>query len=311
VLGLTALLLRQGILPAELARRAWELWPLILVGIGVGLLFRRTSLEPLGGVIVAATFGLLLGAGIGTGIFGFGPFGGCASPSGGIKAFPPMSGTLQGDGQVTIEANCADLDLRPASGSGYQIAGEDDDGRGPTVDASGGKLQVRPPDGGPFLGGARDAWRIALGTDPTVRLDLSANAGTVKADLASMRVPQLTLSVNAGEATVDMGTVAAASALTASTNAGTLRITLPPKDMRGSLSANAGTIFVCAPSGVGLRFRVDDNITAHYDFSRRGLQKVGDAWQSADFATAEVRIEFEASANAGGITLDPAGGCGG
>jgi hypothetical protein len=108
-----------------------------------------------------------------------------------------------------------------------------------------------------------------------------------------------------------MGTIAAASALTASTNAGTLRITLPAKEIRGSLSANAGTIFVCAPPDVGLRFRVDDNITARYDFSRRGLQKVGDAWQSADFATAEIRIEFEASANAGGITLDPAGGCGG
>src|SRR6476619_7537957 len=79
VLGGIPLAVRQGWIPASALEGAWELWPLILIGIGLHLALRRTSLAALGGLVVAATFGLLLGSAIATGVWRFGSFGGCGS----------------------------------------------------------------------------------------------------------------------------------------------------------------------------------------------------------------------------------------
>lgn len=62
VAGSLALAIQEGLV----ADRAWwSFWPLILVGVGVGLIMRRTALEPLGGVPVGATFGLMVGGSLG------------------------------------------------------------------------------------------------------------------------------------------------------------------------------------------------------------------------------------------------------
>ena len=309
VLGAVPLAVRQGLITEAVAGEAWNLWPLILIGIGIGLLLRRTPFEMLGGLIVAATFGLLLGAGIATGIWRFGSFGGCGTDDANSRAFQPLEGQL-GDATIELVVDCGDLTLAPAAGTAYRLDGTDDGGRGPIVRASSDSLQIRPHEGGGFFGGARNTWRMSLGSDPTYRLDLNVNAGSATADLSSMRVRELSVSVNAGDATIDMEELLAAGELTASANAGTIRISLPLRDLRGSVSANAGSIELCAPQGVGLRFHTDDNITASYDFDDKGLVQVGeDAWETPGYASAEVRIELDASANAGSVSLDPEGGC--
>jgi hypothetical protein len=308
ILGAVPLAVRQGVITEAQISEVWGLWPLILVGIGVGLVLRRTPFEAIGGLIVAGTFGLILGSALATGDWRFGGFGSCGT-SDDARPFAAQEGSLSGETEVSIELDCGDLRLAPAAGAGWRIEGEGD---GPRVDDSDGSLEVRDRDeGGFFSGGKRDAWRIALGTDPTIRLDLSANAGSAHADLSAMRVPELQVTANASDVTIDMAEAADAGTLTARVNAGTLRITLPVEDIRGSVSANAGSVELCAPASVGLRFEVDENITATYDFARRGLVQVGDAWESPGYATAEVRIELQADANAGSIVLDPEGGCDG
>jgi hypothetical protein len=309
VLGAVPLAVREGVITAAVAGEAWNLWPLILIGIGIGLLLRRTPFEWVGGIVVAATLGGLLGAGLATGIWRFGSFGGCGSDASRTRTFDPVEGTLGGEASVSLSVDCGDLTLAPAAGAGYRLDGSDQDGRGPIVMASSDSLEIRPREGGGFFGGARETWRMSLGSEPTMRVDVSVNAGSATLDLASMRVPTLTVSANASDATIDMSAVLAAGELTASANAGTVRITLPVRDLRGSVSANAGSIELCAPPNVGLRFHTDDSITASYDFGAKGLVKVGDAWETPGYANAEVRIELDASANAGSISLDPKDGC--
>ena len=166
---------------------AWALWPFILVGIGLHLALRRTSLAALGGLVVAATFGLILGSALATGVWRFGGFGGCA---GGDRAqgvaFAPVDGELAGDASVTLDLDCGDLTMAPAAGTAYRLReGEDDDGAVPrstprrTRSASG-----RATDR--LLRGHPDTWRMSLGTDPTYHLDIGLNAGSATLDLSSI-----------------------------------------------------------------------------------------------------------------------------
>jgi hypothetical protein len=311
LVGAIPLAVRQGWIAASVVEGAWDLWPLILVGVGLHLALRRTSLDALGGLVVAATFGLMLGSAIAIGVWRFGSLGGCDDAANAV-AFAPLDGQLEGDAGVTIDLDCGELTLAPAAGGAYRLEGEDDDGRGPGVERDGNEVAFRSRDSRSVFGGTKDTWRMTLGTDPEYHLDIGVNAGSATLDLSSMRIRQLTLGVNAGDMTVDLGDALAASELTAHANAGAIHITLPIRDLRGSISANAGSIDLCAPDGVGLRIRTQEQLTAAYDFGRGGVSEVSDGvWETPGYAAAEVHIELEASANAGAVTLDPEGGCGG
>ena len=63
-LGGVPLAVDQGWLESDIARDLGQLWPLILVGIGLGLILRWTPMAWFGGALVAATFGLIFGAGV-------------------------------------------------------------------------------------------------------------------------------------------------------------------------------------------------------------------------------------------------------
>src|SRR4029079_7595365 len=69
-LGGVPLAVQQGFAGSGVAGDLWRVWPLILVGIGLGLLLRWTPLAWLGGAIVAGTIGLIFGALVAGGITG-------------------------------------------------------------------------------------------------------------------------------------------------------------------------------------------------------------------------------------------------
>ena len=74
ILGAIPLAVSQGWITRETVSHAWDLWPLILIGIGIGLILRRTPVHFVGGLLVAATFGTIFGAvlagGLSVGAFG-------------------------------------------------------------------------------------------------------------------------------------------------------------------------------------------------------------------------------------------------
>ena len=74
VFGAVLLGVRQGWIPLDVARRVWQLWPLLLIAWGVSLVFARSPGAWLGGLIVAFTLGTMAGGIVasGAGI----PFGG-------------------------------------------------------------------------------------------------------------------------------------------------------------------------------------------------------------------------------------------
>src|SRR6186997_1384502 len=96
--GAVPLAVRAGIIPGDQLARSWTLWPLILVGIGVGLVLARTRFDFLGTLIVAATFGLMVGGLLSAGVTGLSG-GSCGSTDRGT-AFPARDGTFGASGEV-------------------------------------------------------------------------------------------------------------------------------------------------------------------------------------------------------------------
>ncbi len=169
---------------------------------------------------------------------------------------------------------------------------------------------MRTPDGsGGGFNQAGRQWRIALPVDPQVSLGLSVSAGSADARMAGMHVPATSATVNAGSLRLDLSEALDVSTIDATVNAGSITLALPAASITGSLSANAGSIELCVPDGVGMRFTGTDNPFGSNNFADRGLVEAGGAWTSPGYASADYRLDMSANATAGSIALNPESGC--
>ena len=311
VAGGVPLAVQTGILDPAVLDRWWTFWPLILVGIGLGLIFTRTSLEMLGGLIVSGTLGLLA-AGVLTG--GFGGIGdlpsGVCGPGGGGTPFPSRTGSFESSAVVEVEVACGTVELATTDGRSWVVEGVDDTGQGPSIMADSASLDIRPPDEdfGRFLGD-RDRWVVTLPTEQRLDVHLAVDAGSVVADLGSARLGMFDVELNSGQATGILRDVAEIEQIEVGINAGSLGLYLPAVSTTGTIEANAGSIRLCAPPGVALRLHTEDNVLSSYDFGSAGLVQVGDTWETPGYDTAVTRIELRIEANAGSFQLDPEEGC--
>ena len=309
LLGAIPLLVREGVLTTDMVARAWTLWPLLLIAAGVGLLLRRTPFEFLGGLLAAATLGILGGALLAGGIA---PFGACGGDRTGT-AFPVRQGDLGGSPTVELTQNCGDLTVGTAPGSTWRVEGQGSDSP-PAVDAAADHLRVTSGErvGIDFLRSS-ERWTITLPRTPRLDLAAQVNAGTGRFDLADANLGQVRVTVNAGTLMLDLSHVASIGGLELHLNAvGDPRILLPNTSLTGSIDANAaGNIRLCPPAGAGLSLTANDNLTATNNYAERGLTQVGGAWQTRGYDAAAVRIQLVTHANAGGFNLEQEGSCGG
>jgi hypothetical protein len=314
-LGAVPLAVRGGALDTATARRAWELWPLILIGAGLGLALRNTPAAALGNVVVGLAFGLM-GGGLIVGGLGSAPvaFCGTAGNTDVQTQGHQASGTLAGGASVDLSLDCGSLTLAAQPGTGWSIAWPADSSRAPQFNTSStGRLHVElGAQRGIGIGDPAAHWDMQLPADPTLDLSLSVNAGSAKVALGGAHLSSLSASVNAGDAKIDLTGASGPTSVTGSANAGTLSIALPEPNatLTGSLSANAGSVRICVPSGTPLRIRVGDEPLGSNNLAQRGLTQNGGVWTRGSWDTAVSRIDLTVSANLGSITLDPDDGCG-
>ncbi len=307
LLGGIPLAVDQGWIAGDAIAGWWRYWPLILIGIGLGLVLSRTPLHFLGGLIVAATFGLMLGSALAGGTggrFGFA----CTADQAG-NSFAAQTGALGPNGSVRLEMSCGDLKVTTAQGPDWTLNGSTPDGRRPRVEAAAGRLAVSSDRSGfGFFGsgGGAETWNLTL---PTTTLDLATtlNAGSATFDLAGANIGSVSLTTNAGSMTVDLAN-AIASGLSATVNAGSTKVTFPDTSLGGSVTVNAGSFQFCVPSGVGLRIQ-SSTILGSNNFAERGLVQTGSTWTNPGYLTASKKIDLSATANLGSLELDPEGGC--
>ncbi len=308
--GAVPLAVRAGYLTDEQVNRLWSLWPLILVGIGVGLILSRTNFNFLGGLVIAATFGLMVGGLLSGGVNGF-PTAACGSSTGDV-AFPTRTGTIGGSSAtVDLRLDCGKLTVGVASGNGWTVEGKDANGTGPSLTSSDSSLRVVSNEHksafGPFA--AREEWKVTLPDAPNQDLTIHLNAGSATADLGNAGLGEVDVELNAGSTTLNLGAVRAIEGLDANLNAGSLSVTFPNLSFEGSIEANAGSVEMCAPAGAALRLRTDGSNLASFDYSGQNLVQNGSTWTTPGFETAAVKIDLRTQANAGSFSLNPEDGC--
>lgn len=310
VFGSVLLGVRQGWIPGDLAERAWQIWPLLLVAAGLSLVLAGRPGAWVGGLVAAACLGVVAGGLVSTGT-GL-PFVGCGAGDPGA-AFEPQSGELASNVGVSIDFRCGELSARTGAGATWEVAGESGDGRPPAIERTSDELRIEAASSNGIFGfaGKRERWEVTLPADPSIDLDVTLNAGEGRLTLAGAHLEAADVTVNAGSLRLDLRDVADAGRLDGTVNAGSAVVWLPERPLEGDLTVNAGSLTICAPEDIGLRLITGDNVISSNDFGDEGLVRSEDAWESPDFATAPIRIVLEVTANAGSLSLNPGQTCSG
>ena len=309
LVGAIPLATRAGALDPEVVGRWPTLWPLLLIGWGIGLLLRGTPIDWFGGAITAVVFGLMGGGLLASGFAGAPIATGCGGQGPGT-AFATQSGTIAGTGRLDVELGCGSLTMRPAPGSTWSISGTETGGEAPEIDVDGTEVDIEAGGRGWFFGGAgRTDWTVEVPTEPQLGLGLTISAGEGSIDLANANLGSVNLTVNAGSARVLLGGVRALGNVNATVNAGSAVVGLPPGGRSVNMTVNTGSLTMCLAPGTPMRVAWGGALGSN-DLDAAGLTKVdSNTWESPGLNRASPFIDLRVSANAGSFRLDLDGSC--
>jgi LiaF transmembrane domain len=302
------LAVRTNLLDESVVSQWANLWPVLLIGWGIGLLLRATPVEWIGGAITAIVLGVMAGGLLTTGAGGL-PFATGCTRDEPQAAFQGRTGDLGAEAQVNLEFNCGTLTTNVADGIAWSLTGSDRDGKGPRVTSNGGSLSIEPDGAESVPGPGRSTWSLTLPGDPLLDLGLTLNAGDGHVDLAGASIDSATVTLNAGRLDLDMSAVSRASALNATVNAGAGAITLDNASRDVNMSLNAGSLQLCLPTGAPIRVTWSGTLGSN-NFTNAGLIKVDDStWTSPGLDAAGSHTELHVTANAGSFDLKFGGTC--
>jgi hypothetical protein len=302
VLGAMPLAYNQGLVPSSTLSEAWRLWPLVLVGLGLGLVLSRTPASFVGGLVVAVCLGLVLGS-----LFAVGPRLGCGNGGSGSGSVI-RDGTFDGAASVELDLQCGTTTVTTSPDASWHVSASNTGGSQAQVISTPNSLSVGSDRGNWWPDRAAENWQIALPAQTPISLSASIDAGDAHFDLGGAKLTSARFSVNAGSTYIDL-TGSTLGSLTVSTNAGSTSLTLDGQsDLSGSVSTNLGDVKLCAPSRLGLQIRASDSLSGN-NFGSVGLVHVGDVWQTPGYDTSAHKAALTASTSLGGLSINPAGGC--
>jgi hypothetical protein len=283
---------------------ALRLWPLAIIAIGAGIVFRRSRYALVAGVLAALVPGLVLGGGLAVAPRHSFDCGEQAAPSNAET----QRGSFSGPATVELEANCGSLAIGTQPGSAWQLTTSNTAGRLPIVHSNESALQVVSygHDDWEFGDTGRDSWALALPTTELDRLAMTVNAGRASLALPGATVNTLLVTGNAADISVD-ATQATIADLNATLNFGRLSIRLPAQGLHsGAVRLGAGQLLLCVPFGLGMHVQFTGTPR---EVRVNGLVTDGSIWESEGYASASSRADLSVKVNFGSVLINPIGGC--
>jgi len=298
---------RQGWIPESAVAALWQLWPVLLIAIGLSIILSRRSVGWIGGVIVSVCLGAMAASLVQGGAL---PFVGCSGGETGIP-FTTQEDQLASQAEMDITFSCGELSVVTGDGATWSVSGSSSDGKVPDIERSDSGMSVESRNRSfPFSGG-RETWTVRVPTEPTIDVGVTLNAGSGDVKLDGATLAGVRSTVNAGSLTLDLRGARAITSLGGTVNAGSAITWLPELSVEGSLTVNAGSLVICAPDGIGLRLHTGNNPISSNNFDQAGLVQTDDGWETPGYDSASVQTELNVSANAGSASLNPSRPCGG
>lgn len=307
-LGGVPLAVQQGYADESIAGDLWRLWPLILVGIGLGLIMRWTPLAWVGGALVAGTFGLIFGALIAGGFSGISNT--CVNLGSSDTATTQDSDLASAtEFRLDVELSCGQLEVSRATNASWDVVAVHDAAEAPIIEGTQTDLRLRQAEGGDGFFAlsqqARDEWTVQVPADAALSTDVTLNAAEADIDVGDGPIASIGGTLNASDATLDLGaaTTPSPARLELTLNASSGSVALPVGSLIGDLKVNVSSLELCIPASAEARLRVDATLSSD-DLDSSGLVKDGNAWQTDGYATAATRIELSITSTLSSLTVE-------
>jgi hypothetical protein len=306
LLGGVPLAVQQGWADSGIAGDLWRLWPLILVGIGLGLVLRWTPLAWLGGALVAGTLGLIVGALIAGGVSGIS--GACVGLGSGGETTSRSGAATGSSFDLELELSCGTLTVGRETGSTWSVEALHSPDRPPIIEGTVTGLSLRQDlDGGIFVLGqqTRDEWQVGLPAGIPVSASLTLNAVDAELDPGSGPLDALAGTFNAADVDLDLGGATSIDTvrLALTFNAASADLTLPAISLNGRATLNASSLALCVPASAELRVEHEGTLSSD-NLDQTGLVESRGGWQTEGYDTASARVDLGLSSTVSSITLE-------
>ena len=302
VLGAIPLAYHQGVVSQSQIADSWRLWPLVIVGIGVGFLLSRTPAYFVGGLVVAGTLGLIFGS-----LFAIGPNIGCGG-TGGNATSATRSGTFDGSSTVELNLQCGTATITTSTDGQWHVDASNNTGASADVQSTSTSLRVDAGiTGGNWLRHGSDTWRVALPSTAAIDLRAKMDFGQADYNLEGANLNSATFTMNLGSLKLDLNG-AQVSNLALQTNLGSAAVELGESDVSGDLKTSLGSLKLCAPADLGLQIKSNGSLSSE-SFSGMDMHLSNGVWQTSNYQTAAHKATFTVATSLGSLELHPAGGC--
>ncbi len=281
--GVIFLLNNLGIVSWNVWSGLWQLWPVLLIAVGLDILIGRRSV--LGSLLVVlVTVGLLVVLAL-----NLGPQVQLQSQLHTVAVSQGLEGARDAD--IDIEPGAANLHLSEAAESSGLVQG--------SVALAGAEravtrfwrtgdtahFQLHAQDsqyaGGLNLGQNEKSWDLQLNPDVPLRLQVNSGVGNATLDLSHLNVSRLAMDGSVGSTTVMLP------------RRGQISVTL---------DGGVGQVRMILPPGVAARMQVNGGLGG-IDVNGR-FQHRGNEYTSPDYDTAENRADIQINAGVGRVSLE-------
>jgi hypothetical protein len=304
VLGAVPLAAHMGAISSSTVADAWRLWPLVIVGIGVGFVLSRTPAYFVGGMIVAATLGLVFG-----GLLTVGPnVGWCVNGNGPGRSIT-RAGTFDGAATVEINLQCGSADVVSSSDAQWHVTAFNSASNDARIDSSDRDLTVSSSNRTNWFNQGRDDWQVALPQGQEIDLRASLNMGDSTFQLGGVNLTSASFTANLGSLHVNL-TGSQIDRLSVSTNLGSASVILDGgSDVTGDFRTSLGSLEICVPAELGVQVTSHDSLSST-DFGSLQMKDVGGGvWQTRNYEEATHKANFTVETSLGSLGLNGSGGC--